>query len=37
MIFQLLGKILSEGDTANVGEKSQRGDAIHAEGFSRIL
>lgn len=37
MIFQLLDKILSEGDMTNVGEKSQCGDAIHAEGFSRML
>lgn len=32
-----LDKALSEGDTKNVGEKSQCGDVIHAEGFSRGL
>lgn len=37
MIFQLLDKILSEGDKTNVRRKSQCGDAVHAEGFSRIL
>jgi len=37
MVFQLLAKILSVGDTIEVGGKSQCGDAILAKGFSKIL